>query len=61
VWSIHYYKGFRKWSKLIDRQKQAELQWLEKPNQLNGDNLQNVGCETRKYLGKEKGIFERQK
>jgi hypothetical protein len=55
VWFIHYYKGLRKWSKLIDRQKQADLQWLEKPNQLNGENLQNVGCETRKIFRKRKG------
>jgi hypothetical protein len=29
-------------SKLIDRQKQAKLQWLQNPSQINGDNLQNL-------------------
>jgi hypothetical protein len=33
----------------------AELKWLEKPNQLNGDNLQNVGRETRKIFRKREG------
>jgi hypothetical protein len=28
-------------SKLIDQQKQAKLQWLQGPSQINGDNLQN--------------------
>jgi hypothetical protein len=29
-------------SKLIDQQKQAKLQWLQSPNQINGDNLQSL-------------------
>jgi hypothetical protein len=29
-------------SKLIDQQKQAKVQWLQNPNQINGDNLQNL-------------------
>jgi DNA repair ATPase RecN len=29
-------------SKLIDRRKQAELQWLQNPSQVNGDNMDNV-------------------
>jgi hypothetical protein len=29
-------------SKLIDQQKQAKLQWLQEPSQINGDNLQNL-------------------
>jgi hypothetical protein len=33
-------------SKLIDQRKQAELQWLQNPNQINGDNLKNLRCET---------------
>jgi hypothetical protein len=28
-------------SKLRDQQKQAKLQWLQNPSQINGDNLQN--------------------
>jgi hypothetical protein len=29
-------------SKLIDQWKQAKLQWLQNPSQINGDNLQNL-------------------
>jgi hypothetical protein len=29
-------------SRLIDQWKQAELQWLQNPNKINGDNLQNL-------------------
>jgi hypothetical protein len=32
-------------SKLTDQQKQAKLQWLQNPSQMNGDNLQNLRCE----------------
>jgi hypothetical protein len=35
-------------SKLIDQWKQAKLQWLHIPNQINGDNLKNLRCETRR-------------
>jgi predicted metallo-beta-lactamase superfamily hydrolase len=31
-----------KYSKLIDRRKQAELQWLQNPSQVNGDNMDNI-------------------
>jgi hypothetical protein len=33
-------------SKLIDQRKQAKLQWLQNPSQINGDSLQNLRCET---------------
>jgi hypothetical protein len=29
-------------SKLTDQRKEAKLQWLQNPNQVNGDNLQNL-------------------
>jgi hypothetical protein len=32
-------------SKLLDQRKQAKLQWLQDPNEINGDNLNNVRCE----------------
>jgi hypothetical protein len=28
--------------KLIDQRKQAKLQWLQNPSQINGDNLKNL-------------------
>jgi hypothetical protein len=44
-----------KCSKLIEKRKQAKLQWLQNPSQLNGDNLQNLRCETsRTFRNKRK-------
>jgi hypothetical protein len=45
-------------SKLLDQRKQAKLQWLQDPSEINGDNLNNIRRETsspfrnkkRKYL-----------
>jgi uncharacterized protein YaaR (DUF327 family) len=47
----HKLKNNKPWfadecSKLIDQQKQDKLQWLQNPSQINGDNLQNLRCET---------------
>jgi hypothetical protein len=48
-------------SKLIDRRKQAKLQWLQNPNQENGDNNDNVRREgSRIFRTKKKGISEKQ-
>jgi hypothetical protein len=33
-------------SKQIDQRKQAKLQWLQNPSQINGENLQNLRRET---------------
>ncbi|PNF26181.1 hypothetical protein B7P43_G04378 [Cryptotermes secundus] len=35
-------------SKLLDQRKQAKLQWLHEPSELNGDNLKNIRRETGK-------------
>jgi hypothetical protein len=37
-------------SKLIDQRKQAKLQWLHYPSEINGDNLNNVRREASKYF-----------
>jgi hypothetical protein len=40
-------------SKLLDQRKQAKLQWLEVPSEINGDYLNNVRCvrcEASKYF-----------
>jgi hypothetical protein len=34
-----YDKGY---SKLLDQKKQAKLQWLQDPTEINGDNLDNL-------------------
>jgi hypothetical protein len=42
-------------SKLIDQQKQAKLQWLQNPNQINDDNLKNLRSEnSRAFRNKKK-------
>jgi hypothetical protein len=48
-------------SKLIDRGKQAKLQWLQNPSQVNGDNMHNVRREaSRTFRTKKRGITEKQ-
>jgi hypothetical protein len=41
-------------SKLIDQWKQAKLQWLQNPNQINGDNLKNLRRETSRTFRNKK-------
>jgi hypothetical protein len=33
-------------SEPLDQMKQAKLQWLQEPSQINGDSLKNVKCKT---------------
>jgi hypothetical protein len=41
-------------SELVDQRKQAKLQWLQDPSEINGDNLNNVRHEASRYLRNEK-------
>jgi hypothetical protein len=41
-------------SKLLDQRKQAKLQWLQDPSEINGDNLNNVRCDTSRYVRNKK-------
>jgi hypothetical protein len=41
-------------SKLLDQRKQAELQWLQDPSEINGDKLNNVRCEASRHFRKKK-------
>jgi hypothetical protein len=41
-------------SKLLDQSKQAKLQWLQGPNEVNGDNLNNVRREASRHFGNKK-------
>jgi hypothetical protein len=36
--------------KILDQRKQAQLQWLQDPSEINGDNQNNVRCETSRYF-----------
>jgi hypothetical protein len=46
-----------KCSKLLDQRKQTKLQWLQNPSQINGDNLQNLRCETSRTFRNKKGDY----
>jgi hypothetical protein len=55
--SLGYYelKKYKPWfdegcSKLLDQRKQAKLQWLQDPNQINGDNFNNVRREASRHF-----------
>jgi hypothetical protein len=41
-------------SKFIDQRKQAKLQWLQNPNQINRENLQNLRHETSRIFRNKK-------
>jgi hypothetical protein len=42
------------WSKLLDQRKQAKLQFLHDPSEINGDNLNNVRHEASRYFRNKK-------
>jgi hypothetical protein len=48
-------------SKLIDQWKQAKLQWLQNPSQINGNNLKNLRCETSRTFRKKKREYLKSK
>jgi hypothetical protein len=37
-------------SKLLDYRKQAKLQWLQDPSEINGHNMNNVRREASRYF-----------
>jgi hypothetical protein len=39
---------------LIDQRKQAQLQWLQDPSEINGDNLNKVRCEASRHFRNKK-------
>jgi hypothetical protein len=40
---------------LLDQRKEANLQWLQDPSEINGDNVNNVRCEARRHFRKKRG------
>jgi hypothetical protein len=48
-------------SKLIDRRKQAKLQWLQNPSLVNGDNMDNVRREASRTLRAKKREYLKNK
>jgi hypothetical protein len=41
--------------KLLDHSNQANLQWLQDPRQINGDNLNNIRHEASIYFRNKRG------
>jgi hypothetical protein len=55
--SLGYFelKKYKQWfgegcSKLLNQRKEAKLQWLQDPIEINGDNLNNVRREASRYF-----------
>jgi hypothetical protein len=41
-------------SKLLDQRKQAKLQWLQDPSEINGDNLNHIKREASRHFRNKK-------
>jgi hypothetical protein len=48
-------------SKLVDQRKQAKLQWLQDPSEINGDNLKTVRSEASRYFRNKKREYLKDK
>jgi hypothetical protein len=48
-------------SKLLDQRKQAKLQWLQDPSEINGDHLNNASCEDSRYFRNKKREYLKDK
>jgi hypothetical protein len=48
-------------SKLLDQKKEAKLQWLEDPSEINGDNLNNVRREASRHFRNKKREYLKDK
>jgi hypothetical protein len=48
-------------SKLLNQRKQAKLQWLQVPREINGDNLNNIRRETGKHVRNKEMEYLKQK
>jgi hypothetical protein len=53
-----WFDGF---SKLLDKRKQAKLQCLQDPSEINGDNLNNVRLEASRYFRNKKREYLKDK
>jgi hypothetical protein len=57
----HNKPWFYECSKLKDQRKQAKLQWLQNPSQINGDDLQNSRRETSRTFRNKKREYLKDK
>jgi hypothetical protein len=51
----------KEYSELLDQRKQAKLQWLQDPSEINGDNLNNVRHEATRYFRNKKREYLKDK
>jgi hypothetical protein len=49
------------YSKLLDQSKQAKLQWLQDPSEINGNNLNNVTREASRHFRNKKSEYLKDK
>jgi hypothetical protein len=66
--SLGYFelKKYKPWfdkgcSKLLDQRKEAKLQWLQDPSEINGDNLNNVRHEANRHVRNKKRDYLKDK
>jgi hypothetical protein len=48
-------------SELLDQRKEANLQWLQDPSEINGENLNNVRREANRHFGNKKREYPKDK
>jgi hypothetical protein len=48
-------------SRLLDHRREAELQWLHNPSEINGDNLNNARREASRYFRNKKREYLKDK
>jgi hypothetical protein len=48
-------------SELLDKGKQAKLQWLQDPGEINGDTLNNISCEASRHFRNKKKEYLKDK
>jgi hypothetical protein len=46
---------------LLDQRKEAKLQWLQDPSEVNGDNLNNVRHEASRHFRNKKSEYLKDK
>jgi hypothetical protein len=66
--SLGYYelKKYKPWfdkrcSELSDQRKQAKLEQLKDPSEINGDNLNNISCEASRNFRNKKREYLKEK
>jgi hypothetical protein len=47
----------RRMLKIIRSKERSELQWLQDPSEINGDNLNNLRREASRYFRNKRGII----